>query len=103
MFGERLQFSLSATSTAVAAADPCEYTVCLAPLELQVSALYLLVEHFMKENNTLLFFFEVFNTEVSEEQSYVLQQSLQFSSMGGFIKHDVLLPSIGCLLMASLD
>ncbi|XP_062289531.1 LOW QUALITY PROTEIN: C2 domain-containing protein 2 [Scomber scombrus] len=34
--GEKLQFCLSAASTAVASADPCKYTVCMAPLELQL-------------------------------------------------------------------
>ncbi|XP_023273536.1 C2 domain-containing protein 2 [Seriola lalandi dorsalis] len=34
--GEKLQFSLSATSTAMATADPCKYTVCIAPLEMQL-------------------------------------------------------------------
>uniref|UniRef100_A0A3Q4I2C6 C2 calcium dependent domain containing 2 n=1 Tax=Neolamprologus brichardi TaxID=32507 RepID=A0A3Q4I2C6_NEOBR len=33
--GEKLQFSLSTASTAMATADPCKYTVCIAPLELQ--------------------------------------------------------------------
>ncbi|XP_029376010.1 C2 domain-containing protein 2 [Echeneis naucrates] len=32
--GEKLQFSLGATSTATA--DPCKYSVCIAPLELQL-------------------------------------------------------------------
>ncbi|XP_041864325.1 C2 domain-containing protein 2 [Melanotaenia boesemani] len=32
--GEKLQFSLSAASTATA--DPCKYTACIAPLELQL-------------------------------------------------------------------
>ncbi|XP_040038687.2 C2 domain-containing protein 2 isoform X1 [Gasterosteus aculeatus] len=35
--GEQLRFSLSASSTATAAADPCKYTVCIAPLELQLN------------------------------------------------------------------
>lgn len=34
--GEKLQFSVSAPSTAMAPADPCKYTVCIAPLELQL-------------------------------------------------------------------
>ncbi|XP_044226406.1 C2 domain-containing protein 2 isoform X1 [Thunnus albacares] len=34
--GEKLQFTLSAASTAMASADPCKYTVCIAPLELQL-------------------------------------------------------------------
>ncbi|KAM9348748.1 C2 domain-containing protein 2 [Symphorus nematophorus] len=34
--GEKLQFSVSAVSTAMAPADPCKYTVCIAPLELQL-------------------------------------------------------------------
>ncbi|XP_031166548.1 C2 domain-containing protein 2 isoform X1 [Sander lucioperca] len=34
--GEKLQFSLSASSAAMATADPCKYTVCIAPLELQL-------------------------------------------------------------------
>ncbi|XP_059208314.1 C2 domain-containing protein 2 [Centropristis striata] len=34
--GEKLQFSVSAASTAMAPADPCKYTVCIAPLELQL-------------------------------------------------------------------
>ncbi|XP_044077400.1 C2 domain-containing protein 2 isoform X2 [Siniperca chuatsi] len=34
--GEKLQFSVTAASTAMAAADPCKYTVCIAPLELQL-------------------------------------------------------------------
>ncbi|XP_071317701.1 C2 domain-containing protein 2 [Trachinotus anak] len=34
--GEKLQFSLSATSTAMATANPCKYTICIAPLELQL-------------------------------------------------------------------
>ncbi|XP_040908048.1 C2 domain-containing protein 2 [Toxotes jaculatrix] len=34
--GEKLQFSLCATLTAMATADPCKYTVCIAPLELQL-------------------------------------------------------------------
>uniref|UniRef100_A0AAQ4QML8 C2 calcium dependent domain containing 2 n=1 Tax=Gasterosteus aculeatus aculeatus TaxID=481459 RepID=A0AAQ4QML8_GASAC len=35
--GEQLRFSLSASSTATAAAGPCKYTVCIAPLELQLN------------------------------------------------------------------
>ncbi|XP_056298361.1 C2 domain-containing protein 2 isoform X1 [Pseudoliparis swirei] len=34
--GERLQFSLGASSAATATADPCKYTVCIAPVELQL-------------------------------------------------------------------
>ncbi|XP_026184023.1 C2 domain-containing protein 2 [Mastacembelus armatus] len=34
--GEKLQFCLSAASTAMATADPCKYRVCIAPLELQL-------------------------------------------------------------------
>ncbi|XP_068577312.1 C2 domain-containing protein 2 [Cebidichthys violaceus] len=34
--GEQLQFSLGASTTAMATADPCKYTVCIAPLELQL-------------------------------------------------------------------
>ncbi|CAN9501562.1 unnamed protein product [Ophioblennius macclurei] len=34
--GEELQFSVSAALTASSAADPCKYTVCIAPLELQL-------------------------------------------------------------------
>ncbi|XP_042355261.1 C2 domain-containing protein 2 [Plectropomus leopardus] len=34
--GEKLQFSVSAASTATATADPCKYTVCISPLELQL-------------------------------------------------------------------
>ncbi|XP_008285508.1 C2 domain-containing protein 2 [Stegastes partitus] len=34
--GEKLQFSLHAASTAMATADPCKYTVCIAPLEMQL-------------------------------------------------------------------
>ncbi|XP_040006202.1 C2 domain-containing protein 2 [Xiphias gladius] len=34
--GEKLQFSLSATWTAMATVDPCKYTVCIAPLEVQL-------------------------------------------------------------------
>ncbi|XP_026229235.1 C2 domain-containing protein 2 [Anabas testudineus] len=34
--GEKLQFLLSAASTAMATADPCKYTVCISPLELQL-------------------------------------------------------------------
>lgn len=46
--GEKLQFCLSAASTAVASADPCKYTVCMAPLELQVKLLQLVPEHLLK-------------------------------------------------------
>ncbi|KAK2828837.1 hypothetical protein Q5P01_019871 [Channa striata] len=35
--GERLQFLFSARPTAMATADPCTYTVCIAPLELQLN------------------------------------------------------------------
>ncbi|KAM8898084.1 C2 domain-containing protein 2 isoform 1-T1 [Spinachia spinachia] len=35
--GEQLRFSLGASSTATAAADPCKYTVSIAPLELQLN------------------------------------------------------------------
>uniref|UniRef100_A0A3Q0R4E8 C2 calcium dependent domain containing 2 n=1 Tax=Amphilophus citrinellus TaxID=61819 RepID=A0A3Q0R4E8_AMPCI len=35
--GEKLQFCLSAAPTAMATADPWKYTVCIAPLELQVN------------------------------------------------------------------
>ncbi|KAM9846553.1 C2 domain-containing protein 2 isoform 2-T2 [Aulostomus maculatus] len=34
--GEKLQFSLGAASTAASSADPCKYTVCIAPVELQL-------------------------------------------------------------------
>ncbi|KAI3373421.1 hypothetical protein L3Q82_022026 [Scortum barcoo] len=34
--GEKLQFSVSTASAAMATADPCKYTVCIAPLELQL-------------------------------------------------------------------
>ncbi|KAM6912040.1 C2 domain-containing protein 2 [Lycodopsis pacificus] len=34
--GEQLQFSLGASTAAMATADPCKYTVCIAPLELQL-------------------------------------------------------------------
>ncbi|XP_070699956.1 C2 domain-containing protein 2 [Pempheris klunzingeri] len=34
--GEKLQFSVSAASTALATADPWKYAVCIAPLELQL-------------------------------------------------------------------
>ncbi|KAK5888247.1 hypothetical protein CesoFtcFv8_016763 [Champsocephalus esox] len=34
--GEKLQFSVSAASTAMPSAEPCKYTVCIAPLELQL-------------------------------------------------------------------
>ncbi|XP_031712786.1 C2 domain-containing protein 2 isoform X1 [Anarrhichthys ocellatus] len=34
--GEQLQFSLGASTTAMATAGPCKYTVCIAPLELQL-------------------------------------------------------------------
>ncbi|XP_068457331.1 C2 domain-containing protein 2 [Clinocottus analis] len=34
--GEKLQFSLGASSAATATADPCKYTVCIAPLKLQL-------------------------------------------------------------------
>ncbi|XP_073336036.1 C2 domain-containing protein 2 [Pagrus major] len=34
--GETLQFSASAAQTTMAPADPCKYTVCIAPLELQL-------------------------------------------------------------------
>lgn len=34
--GEKLQFSVSAASTAMATADPRKYTVCIAPLEMQL-------------------------------------------------------------------
>lgn len=34
--GEKLQFSISAASTAIPTADPSKYTVCIAPLELQL-------------------------------------------------------------------
>ncbi|XP_038565038.1 C2 domain-containing protein 2 [Micropterus salmoides] len=34
--GEKLQFSVSAASTAMATPDPCKYTVCITPLELQL-------------------------------------------------------------------
>lgn len=34
--GEKLQFTVSAASTAMATADPCKYTVFIAPLELQL-------------------------------------------------------------------
>ncbi|KAM8742064.1 C2 domain-containing protein 2 isoform 1-T1 [Acanthopagrus schlegelii] len=34
--GEALQFSVGAAQTAMAPADPCKYTVCIAPLELQL-------------------------------------------------------------------
>ncbi|XP_029957485.1 C2 domain-containing protein 2 isoform X2 [Salarias fasciatus] len=34
--GDELQFSVSAAPTAASAADPCKYTVCIAPLELQL-------------------------------------------------------------------
>ncbi|XP_047462865.1 C2 domain-containing protein 2 isoform X2 [Mugil cephalus] len=33
---EKLEFSLGAASRAMATADPCKYTVCIAPLELQI-------------------------------------------------------------------
>ncbi|XP_076607197.1 C2 domain-containing protein 2 isoform X1 [Chaetodon auriga] len=36
VLGEKLQFSVGAASTAMATADPCKYTVCIAPLELQL-------------------------------------------------------------------
>ncbi|XP_029303914.1 C2 domain-containing protein 2 [Cottoperca gobio] len=36
VIGKKLQFSLSAASTAMTTADPCKYTVCIAPLELQL-------------------------------------------------------------------
>ncbi|KAG7240911.1 hypothetical protein INR49_026227 [Caranx melampygus] len=35
--GEKLQFSLSAASTDMTTADPCKYTICIAPLELQLN------------------------------------------------------------------
>nr|XP_046267272.1 C2 domain-containing protein 2 [Scatophagus argus] len=34
--GERIQFSVSATSTALATAGPCKYTACIAPLVFQL-------------------------------------------------------------------
>ncbi|XP_028276983.1 C2 domain-containing protein 2 [Parambassis ranga] len=35
--GEKLQFSVSAASTSMTTADPCKYTVCIAPLELKLN------------------------------------------------------------------
>lgn len=52
---------------------------------------------------TCSFVKSLFNMEVSEEQSYILWQSLWFRLMGDFIEHDVLLPGIGCPLAAELD
>ncbi|XP_029030235.1 C2 domain-containing protein 2 isoform X2 [Betta splendens] len=37
VIGEKLQFSLSAASTTMATAGCCKYTVCIAPLELQLN------------------------------------------------------------------
>ncbi|XP_025766467.1 C2 domain-containing protein 2 isoform X2 [Oreochromis niloticus] len=60
--GEKLQFSLSAASTAMATADPCKYTVCIAPLELQLHL------HMQEAEDRVKVSWEVSHLEVEELQ-----------------------------------
>lgn len=60
--GEKLQFSLSSASTAMAAADPCKYTVCIAPLELQLHL------HMQEAEDKVKVSWEVSHLEVEELQ-----------------------------------
>lgn len=85
----------------MATADPSKYTVCIAPLDLQVS--YLLFVHITWKKDVLICcLWSPFNTEPSVERGSVLRKSQRFSLMGDFIERDVLL-SIGSLLAAALD
>lgn len=60
--GEKLQFSLSTASTAMATADPCKYTVCIAPLELQLHL------HMQESEDKVKVSWEVSHLEVEELQ-----------------------------------
>ncbi|KAF3706725.1 C2 domain-containing protein 2 Transmembrane protein 24-like [Channa argus] len=60
--GERLQFSFSARPTAMATAHPCNYTVCIAPLELQLNL------HMQEVKNEIKVSWEVSHLKTGELQ-----------------------------------